>query len=521
MKKVFGWEGQVFPKSAKELCYYEQKRGDDMIEIVCRENQLEEKNQIQMQLPKNIRQMGSPKGRHKIYVEDYVYTYLHSQAQKNTRCAAVLLGKSQVSKDIRYTFVYGAVECGQAVFQWENIYLDESFWQYIYEEERHYFSDSDIVGWFVGEQGKEAVLSANIESAHRKYFAGRDKVLMLLDGVEQEEIFYVYEQGYLQKKEGYYLYYEKNLPMQEYMVSKKEEERKNPHPPEEEPLWRSPESDKEEECSEWEALHKEIAESDYKEEIEEIREIKEIKEMEELSSEEKIFVKSSLEEPKTEAEKALQSYRNMVLEKQGRRVEQNNKRFLYTASSFLMLVICVIGITTVNNYRKMKEVESVLSVMKESVEEKKEPETKSASDVVVESIASGVKPLNQQENAKIEKKKADEKKEEKKKEESKEDETLKNVTGKDVNQEETGKEKEEKKELPTEQIQNSGEPEIEENQETTATPEPQYYIVQKGDTLESICQKVYQNKKMVQTLCQANGIENGDKILAGQKLVLP
>lgn len=485
-----------------------------MIEIVCRENQLEENIQPQLQLPKNIRQMGSPKGRHKIYVEDYVYTYLHNLAQKNAKCAAVLLGKSQVSKDIRYTFVCGAVECGQAVFQWENIYLDESFWQYIYEEEQQYFSDTDIVGWFIGEQGKEAALSANIESAHRKYFAGRDKVLMLLDGVEQEEIFYVYEQGYLQKKEGYYLYYEKNLSMQEYMVSKKEEERRNPKPPEEEePLWRSPESDKEEEESEWEALHKEIEELEKIEEIQEVKEIKTTGDVEEVPTEEKIFVKSSLEEPKSEAEKALQSYRSMVLEKQGKRVEQNNKRFLYTAASFLMLVICVIGITTVNNYRKMKEVESVLYVMKDSVEEKKEPESRVSSNVVVESIASGVKPLNQQEVTKIkEEAEVDKKKEEEKKAPEKQEE---------VKQEEVKKEEAEKKDSPKEETKKPEEPKEEENQETAAAPEPQYYIVQKGDTLESICQKIYQNKEMVQTLCQANGIENGDKILAGQKLVLP
>lgn len=492
-----------------------------MIEIVCRENQLEEKEKPELNLPKNIRQMGSPKGRHKIYVEDYVYTYLHNQAQKNTRCAAVLLGKSQVSKDIRYTFIYGAVECGQAVFQWENIYLDESFWQYIYEEEQHYFPDTDIVGWFVGEQGKEAVLSANIESAHRKYFAGRDKLLMLLDGVEQEELFYVYEQGYLQKKEGYYLYYEKNLPMQEYMVSKKEEERRNPKPPEEEePLWRSPESDQEEEGSEWEALHKEIEELDNIKEIEEIpkvSEIKEGKEIEEISPEEKIFVKSSLEEPRTEAEKALQSYRSMVLEKQGKRVEQHNKRFLYTAASFLMLVICVIGITTVNNYRKMKEVESVLYVMKNSVEKKKEPEAKAVSDVVVESIAAGVKPLDQQDKAEPEKKKGDEqKKEVKKREKAEGSASQQEVNQENIKQEEVPKEEAEKKETEK--------PKEGENQEAAAPPElpePQYYTVQKGDTLESICQKVYQNKKMVPTLCQANGIENGDKILAGQKLLLP
>ena len=69
-------------------------------------------------------------------------------------------------------------------------------------------------------------LTPAVEAAHRKYFAGRDKILMLIDILEGEELFFIYEQGYLQKREGYYIYYEKNLAMQEYMSYKREEEKR-------------------------------------------------------------------------------------------------------------------------------------------------------------------------------------------------------------------------------------------------------------------------------------------------------
>ena len=72
-----------------------------MIEIVCKDRLQEEEGKVC--LPQNIRQIGSPRGRHKIYIEDYVYTYLKSMAQKKESCAAVFLGKGQVIKDIRYT----------------------------------------------------------------------------------------------------------------------------------------------------------------------------------------------------------------------------------------------------------------------------------------------------------------------------------------------------------------------------------------------------------------------------------
>lgn len=221
-----------------------------MIEIISRENQEEEQ---ELNLPKDIRQVGTTGGRNKIYIEDYVYNYLKSEALASPKCAAVLLGESSVSRQMRYTFITGMVECTQAVFQFENICLDESFWEYIDTEQKEYFPKTSVVGWFIGEQGVGMTISPAVESAHRKYFAGRDKVLMQMDVEEEEEVFYFYEQGYLQKKEGYYIYYEKNLPMQKYIVSRKEE-----------------------------------------------------LDIEKEPATEKIFVKGGLEEPVSEAEKALQ-----------------------------------------------------------------------------------------------------------------------------------------------------------------------------------------------------------------------
>ena len=61
-------------------------------------------------------------------------------------------------------------------------------------------------------------------------------------------------------------------------------------------------------------------------------------------------------------------------------------------------------------------------------------------------------------------------------------------------------------------------------QQTTADgtgSQARYYTVQPGDTLNSICLNIYHSKDMLETLREANGIENGDKILAGQRLLLP
>lgn len=50
---------------------------------------------------------------------------------------------------------------------------------------------------------------------------------------------------------------------------------------------------------------------------------------------------------------------------------------------------------------------------------------------------------------------------------------------------------------------------------------PQYYVVQKGDTLQSICIDVYGDDSRVWEVCEWNNIQNPNSILCGQKLLLP
>lgn len=77
--------------------------------------------------PKNIRQIGSPRGRHKIYMEDYVCTFLHSAIFESgvQKRAAVLLGKSEVAQDIRYTFISSAILCEDVILRDQGILFDE------------------------------------------------------------------------------------------------------------------------------------------------------------------------------------------------------------------------------------------------------------------------------------------------------------------------------------------------------------------------------------------------------------
>ncbi len=542
-----------------------------MIEIICKEESAKEnqkRNGETICLPKNIRQEGSPRGRHKIYLEDYVHTYLKNVAKSKDRCAAVFLGKSQVEKDIRYTFISGLIECSEAVYQWDSISLDDSFWDYIYREEKQYFPELEIVGWFLGKAGQAMELPPAVEAAHRKYFSGRDKILMLMDILEEEEVFFVYEQGYLQKREGYYIYYEKNLAMQEYMICKREEEQKlleelkttemqeeipeiesefQKETPEEEKMTLNDE-EKRENSRQTERDAQAMIEQMRKQEKKAERRMREGIIHPKQSSQDKIFAKSKLEEPKSQAEEALEAYRRTILERQGNSREKQSRRLLYTASSFFLVVISVIGITTINNYKKMQQVEEVLRVINPEAPASKKENTPEDKGLVVKNIESQVFPLDEeQESGKV-----DGKREETAADSSENDKDMneksdinsqnpdenpdiqadtESVGGNqkkktadnreeenpEDNKSEENKSSKEDKENVSQQEQTKDKP-----QETSAQiGEPRYYTVQPGDTLSTICMNVYKNKSMIQTLKEVNGIEDGDKIFAGQRLLLP
>ena len=63
--------------------------------------------------------------------------------------------------------------------------------------------------------------------------------------------------------------------------------------------------------------------------------------------------------------------------------------------------------------------------------------------------------------------------------------------------------------------------------ETAAISEAQtyllqgYYIVKKGDSLAGISRKIYGTASKAKKICELNGIDDMDKIYAGQRLELP
>jgi len=62
-------------------------------------------------------------------------------------------------------------------------------------------------------------------------------------------------------------------------------------------------------------------------------------------------------------------------------------------------------------------------------------------------------------------------------------------------------------------------PEVSTVQEQLSTQN--YYIVEKGDTLDKISLKTYGTTSQVDAICRMNGLSDGNLIFIGQKLLLP
>ncbi len=181
--------------------------------------------QTAFRMPRNVRQVGKSNPSKKIYVEDYVMTYIKQLAGGDyAGCSiAVLVGQCIKVENCRNIFISGAVGV-KNIETLNDVVFTNDIWTEIYEDIKKYFVETEIVGWFIGGPGYLLSEEDKILKLHVDNFAGQDKVLFAYDNVEKEESFLSYENNHLCKQEGYYIYYEKNEEMQNYIIDHKRDE---------------------------------------------------------------------------------------------------------------------------------------------------------------------------------------------------------------------------------------------------------------------------------------------------------
>ena len=148
-----------------------------------------------MELPKNVTQIGESDRSFKIYVEDYVMSYMKqmNRLAEDKEMAVALYGRRTMEQGVSYLFVYGA--CKLDFLQREVRHLSQAHLQEIERLRRRYFNTCEFVGY------------------------------LLLNG-EMIEGIHIYEQGSCRYVKGYACFYEKNDDMLAYMLDNRAEEAK-------------------------------------------------------------------------------------------------------------------------------------------------------------------------------------------------------------------------------------------------------------------------------------------------------
>lgn len=191
-----------------------------MVEI---KSQNEENNTVK--LPNNIRQVGTPGDKTKIYIEDYVMTYLNQiTGEKNAgQKMALLLGEKVRKEDTDIYFISAAISVMPVEWKEDRFKLSTDEWAALYDKIDRYFKNRHILGWFLSRPGQAAAADGQIEKIHTDNFRDKGSLFYTVDPLDREDAFYLYENGHLFRQHGYYIYYERNEDMQNYMIEIRQE----------------------------------------------------------------------------------------------------------------------------------------------------------------------------------------------------------------------------------------------------------------------------------------------------------
>lgn len=172
--------------------------------------------------PAKVKQIGAIDTQIKIYMEDYVYTYLYQYGKSggNTEKMAALVGRQMTIDGQDVILISGAIQGRGLVQENGTLTFGAQTWEYIGSQLEMYFQGLTLVGWAHAQPGFGAFLVAKDEAFHKAHFKEPWQVLFVLDTVDKLDAFYVYskEQTGLRQAMGYFVYYEKNQEMQEYML---------------------------------------------------------------------------------------------------------------------------------------------------------------------------------------------------------------------------------------------------------------------------------------------------------------
>ena len=173
---------------------------------------------MERQFPKNVKQVGNVSDSPRIYVEDYVETFLNQLEEqgREVTITAFLLGEKVQIEGEECIFVTGALQVKDSILEEIDPVITKEELETAKVESREYFHEMDIIGWFQTVPDRPLALSREMAKAHEKLMPEKNSLLILKG--QEEELYFAYKFKELMEIGGHYIFYEKNPDMQSYMI---------------------------------------------------------------------------------------------------------------------------------------------------------------------------------------------------------------------------------------------------------------------------------------------------------------
>ena len=168
-------------------------------------------------LPKNFRQIGSAEKSTKVYIEDYVYTFMRKLSQERELTVGALIGSNVVREDTECVFISGMVKAlGYSVGD-DRISITDDTWAQVFENVKRYFDGLTVCGWFISSPDSRLCSEGSVSGIY-SCNNRNDSLLYIRDRENDEDFVYRVTAQDKILLSGYYIYYERNEQMQEYMI---------------------------------------------------------------------------------------------------------------------------------------------------------------------------------------------------------------------------------------------------------------------------------------------------------------
>lgn len=204
--------------------------------------------------------------------------------------------------------------------------------------------------------------------------------------------------------------------------------------------------------------------------------------------------KNGVSPSETVEDRAAKDFRSIIRSREEQQQTRRTSRLMYAMSACLVLVVVIMGVVMMNNFDKMKTVQTTLDNLSSSV-------SADTSSVEVKETSGNVTAVTEGTVQEIEKNEA-------------EDAEQQTQPGSPDSQENAAENQET-------DAQNSENPDSAAADKSQVNGSDGVYIVEEGDTLAIISRKIYGDISHVEAIAKMNGLTDGNLIYIGQKLLLP